>query len=143
MGGCDLYMRNFNIQIIVAETKKRAVKKLLTKKSNKNVEMIIGLFSTFMRQYGDDNGNKKFPHGETKFYYDQLAELKLVPVDPKGDWDAPEILNINECIGEKEEEENIQNLVHSFVKKNLKTLVPYWLDWVNDGREISCAIMEN
>lgn len=126
--GGDTNMRDVINKTIIAENEKEAMKNFLL---NDKEGHLVRLFDVFEHNYGD-NKSTKFPQGETKFYCDQLKKINVLPYSST--WEYYEDYY--------DENKEFIKVMDKFYKDNIDTLVPYFLDWTNDNREITLRKIE-
>lgn len=122
----DPYIRNICSKVVRAKDVREAYRKFILSDDGN----LLSLFYRFKYNYGDDK-TQNFPQGETKHYCDQLINFKLLP-ENKDDWDEDHCIIKEEC----EDEEQFMVPYRQFLNSNIETLIDYFLEWDQDGREI-------
>ena len=131
---CNYWISNICHKVISAPTEEKALEKFILSDDG----LLLDLFYRFKWNYCDDE-TEQFPEGETTYYYNQLVDVKLLP-KKKGGWGEEEcIMKDDFNMYDKEDIKRYENEFvkpyHDFLTKNIETLVQYFKNWSNDGRE--------
>lgn len=121
--GGDYNMRSIINKAIIAKNEEEAIKQFIL--SDKQ-GYLVALFHSFEHDYGD-NETKEFPQGETKYYCDQLKKINILPIESLDDY-YEDYYDHNE---------DFIRVMDKFYNDNINTLVPYFLGWTQDSREIT------